>query len=57
MEVSAASSVSMAQANVQSQVAVSMLKKTLDISAEQGADLAKMMSQTSGVGTRVDQFA
>ncbi len=57
MEVSAASSVAMAQANVQSQVAVSMLKKTLDISAEQGADLAKMMAAGSGVGGRVDQYA
>lgn len=57
MEVSTAASVSMAQANVQSQVAVSMLKKTLDISAEQGAELAKMMAQAGGVGGRVDQFA
>lgn len=57
MEVSAASSVSMAQANVQNQVSVSMLKKTLDISAEQGAELAKMMAQSGGVGGRVDQYA
>ena len=37
----------------QNQVAVSMLRKTLDISAEQGAELVKMMNQ-SGVGQRVD---
>jgi hypothetical protein len=57
MEVSAASSVSMAQATVQGQVAVSMLKKTLDMSAEQGAELAKMMAASGGVGGRVDQYA
>lgn len=57
MEVSAASSVSVAQANVQSQVAVSVLKKSLEITAEQGAELAKMMAASGGVGGRVDQYA
>ena len=57
MDPIAASAVAQTQALVQNQIAVSMLKKTLDISAEQGAELVKMMSQQSGVGQRVDLYA
>jgi hypothetical protein len=53
----AASAVAQTQALVQNQIAVSMLKKTLDLSAEQGAELVKMLSQQSGVGQRVDLYA
>ena len=49
-----AQSQSQTQATIQGQVAVSMLKKTLEITAEQGAELVKLMAQQSGVGQRVD---
>jgi hypothetical protein len=54
MDPIAASTIAQTQAAIQGQVAVSVLKKTLDITAEQGAELVKMMSQLSGVGQRVD---
>jgi hypothetical protein len=57
MEISAAGSAAQVQANVQNQAAVSMLKKTVEITAQQGADLAKMIDQAGGVGQRVDQTA
>ena len=57
MEVSAAGSVAQSQALIQGQVAVSVLKKSLDISAEQGAELAKILASAGGVGQRVDQYA
>ena len=49
-----ASAVTQSQAMIQTQVAVSMLKKTLDLAAEQGAELIKVMSQQSGIGQQVD---
>ena len=54
MDPLAASTIAQTQAIIQSQVAVSILKKTLDITAEQGAELVKMMSQQAGIGQRVD---
>lgn len=58
VEVSAAGSVAQSQALIQGQVAVSVLKKSLDISAEQGAELAKILASAAcGVGQRVDQHA
>lgn len=57
MEITAAGAAALAQANTQNQIAVSVLKKSLDISADQGAELVKMMAQSSGVGQRVDQTA
>jgi len=53
----AASTIAQTQAAIQGQVAFSILKKTLDITAEQGAELVKMMSQQVGVGQRVDLSA
>ncbi len=57
MDPLAASTIAQTQATIQSQVAVGMLKKTLDITAEQGAELVKMMSQQAGIGQRVDLSA
>jgi hypothetical protein len=57
MEISAAGSAAQAQATTRNQIAISVLRKSLDITAEQGAELVKAMSQTSGVGQRVDQYA
>ena len=54
MDPLAASTVAQTQAMTQTQVAVAMLKKTVDIMAQQGADLAKMVSQAGGVGGVVD---
>jgi hypothetical protein len=42
---------------IQNQVAVSVLKMSLDITAEQGAELVQMMSQQSGVGQQVNLSA
>lgn len=57
MELSAVSAAAQTQANVQGEIAVSVLKKTLEISKEQGAELVRMMSQQAGVGQRVDLYA
>ena len=51
MEIAAAS------AAAQAQLGVSVLRKSLDIEAQQGAQLAQMMAQAAGVGQRVDQTA
>jgi hypothetical protein len=42
---------------IQNQVAVSVLKMSLDITAERGAELVQMMSQQSGVGQQVNLSA
>ena len=57
MEITAASAATQTQAMTQNAVAVSVLRKSLDISAQQGAQLAQMVSQAAGVGSRVDQYA
>jgi hypothetical protein len=54
LEISATTSAAQAQALTQERVAVSVLRKSLDITAEQGAELAKMMDQSGGLGQRVD---
>jgi hypothetical protein len=50
----AASTIAQTQAQTQGQISVAMLKKTVDIMAQQGADLARMVSQAGGVGQTVD---
>jgi TRAP-type mannitol/chloroaromatic compound transport system substrate-binding protein len=57
VEITAASAAAQSQANLQDRLAVSVLRKSLDITAEQGAELAKMVAQSGGVGQRVDQYA
>jgi hypothetical protein len=57
MDPLAASAVSQSQAMIQNQVAVSVLKMSLDIAAEQGAELVQMMSQRSGIGQQVNLSA
>ena len=54
MDPLAASAVTQSQAMIQNQVAVSVLKLSLDLTAEQGAELVKVMSQQSGIGQQVD---
>jgi hypothetical protein len=43
-----------AQALTQTEVTMSVLKLSLDINAEQGAALVKMMDQAGGLGQQVD---
>jgi len=57
LDITAVSAAAQSQANTQSQIAVSVLRKSLDISAQQGADLVRMMDQAGGVGQRVDLYA
>ena len=57
MDITAASAVARNQANTRNEFAIGVLKKALDSSSEQGAELAKMVAQTGGVGQRVDLFA
>jgi len=57
MEITAASSAAQVQAQVQAQLGVSVLRRSLDIEAQQGAQLAQMVAQAAGVGQRVDQTA
>ena len=57
MDITATSAAAQNQAITQNQVAVSVLRKSLDISAQQGADLAKMVAQAGNVGQRVDLYA
>ncbi len=54
MELTAVSAAAQTQAMTQNTIAVSVLRKSLDITAEQGAELAKMMDQAGGLGQRVD---
>ena len=54
MDPLAASTIAQTQAQTQGQISVAMLKKTVDIMAQQGADLARMVSQAGGVGGVVD---
>jgi hypothetical protein len=56
MDISATSA-AQNQAITQNQVAVSVLRKSLDISAQQGADLARMVAQAGNAGQRVDLYA
>lgn len=57
MDITAASAAAQTQAITQNQIAVSVLRKSLDITAQQGADLVKMVAQAGNVGQRVDLFA
>jgi hypothetical protein len=57
MEISPVAAAAQSQANLQNQMAVSVLKKSLDMQAQQGAELVKMMAQAGGIGGRVDQYA
>jgi hypothetical protein len=47
----------MSQYQVQSGLAMGVLKKVLDINAEQGAALVKMVDQSSGLGQHMDLLA
>ncbi|MDP1832031.1 MAG: YjfB family protein [Geothrix sp.] len=57
MDITPANAVVQTQARTQNEFAVRVLRKALDLSAEQGADLARMVAQAGGVGQRVDLYA
>lgn len=57
MEITPAVVAAQSQAKVQTEAATRVLRKALDINAEQGAELAKMVAQAGGVGQRVDLYA
>jgi hypothetical protein len=44
-------------ATTQTDFAVKMMRKVLDMEAAQGAQLAQMVAQQSGVGRGVDTYA
>ncbi len=52
MQINPATAMAMKQFALQNEVAISVLKKTLDITAEQGAELVKIMDQ--GIGRQID---
>ena len=57
MDISPLSVVANQQALLQNAVATSVLSKSLDIQAEQGAALVQMMNQSQGLGRSFDQYA
>ncbi|MFZ1376506.1 MAG: putative motility protein [Geothrix sp.] len=57
MDISPAGAAAQAQQLLQQQVAVSVLKKSLDVDAQQGAALVKMLNQSTGLGQGIDQYA
>jgi hypothetical protein len=54
LEISATTATAQAQVLLQDKIAVGVLKMSLDMSAEQGAALVKMLDQAGGLGQRVD---
>jgi hypothetical protein len=54
LEISATTATAQAQVLIQDKIGVGVLKLSLDLSAEQGAELVKMMDQAGGLGQRVD---
>lgn len=57
MDITPASAVVQSQLQVRSELATRALKKAIDVTAEQGAELAKLVAQQSGVGQRIDLYA
>ncbi len=57
MDISPAGAAAQAQQLLQQQVAVGVLRKSLDVDAQQGAALVKMLNQSTGLGQGIDQYA
>ena len=57
MDVSPTGAIAQSQMLLQSGVAMGVLRKALDIQAQLGADLAKLLDQQAGVGQRIDTTA
>jgi len=57
VDISPAGAAAQSQQLLQQQVAVGVLKKSLDVDAQQGAALVKMLNQSTGLGQGIDQYA
>ncbi len=57
MDITPTSAIAATQFQTQNEFATRVLRKALDVSTEQGAQLANLVSQESGVGQRVDLYA
>jgi len=57
VDISPAGAAAQAQQLLQQQVAVGVLRKSLDVDAQQGAALVKMLNQSTGLGQGIDQYA
>lgn len=57
MDVSPVGVIAQSQALVQGGVAISVLRKSLEIQAQAGADLVKAMDQQAGLGQSIDTTA
>jgi hypothetical protein len=57
VDISPATAIAMKQQVVEATLATGVLRKTLDITAQEGEALVKMLQQSSGVGGRVDLYA
>ena len=57
MDISPATAVTMNSVRTQNEMATRVLKKALDLNAQQGADLAQMVAQAGGVGQKIDTYA
>ena len=57
MNVSPAGAIAQSQQLLQSSIAMGVLRKSLDIQAQVGADLVKLMDQQAGLGQRIDTSA
>jgi len=57
VNVSPAGAIAQSQQLLQSSIAMGVLRKSLDIQAQVGADLVKLMDQQAGLGQTIDTSA
>lgn len=57
MDISPAGAAAQSQQLLQQQVAVGVLRKSLDVETQQGAALVQMLNQSTGLGQGIDQYA
>jgi hypothetical protein len=57
VDITPATAVAMSQLRTQNEFATRVLRKTLDISAQQGAELVKMVAEAGGPGQQIDLYA
>ncbi|MEI7615010.1 MAG: YjfB family protein [Betaproteobacteria bacterium] len=57
MNVSPAGAIAQSQQLIQAGVAMGVLRKSLDIQAQEGAAMVKLLDQSAGLGQRIDTTA
>ena len=57
MNVSPAGAIAQSQRLIQAGVAMGVLRKSLDIQAQEGAAMVKLLDQSAGLGQRIDTTA